>query len=439
MYHHVKKLMYTVRVDEPDPAFGNMLLEQFGGANGELAAAMQYSVQGLNCEDMARKDLLMDIGTEELSHLEVVGTLARLHLKPMKFDRDAAEEDPLIAIAGGGGVNLFNSQGNPWTADYLKITGELDVDLRSNIAAEARAKIVYERLLNFTGDAGTRDALQFLMTREITHMRAFTAALESLGKPRFAIGKIPPTVGLVDQYFNDSTGTGDDGEIDTRGPWNEGEGLELFESPSLREFATGTPGQKASPGATEQSTNVGGAPEILETLLVQNLQDLLDAEHQLVEALPKLAAAAHAEPLKLAFEAHLQETRFHVDRLGEAFRLVGVTAEAERCTGMAGLIEEGQQVIEDGAESEDDVAADLALIASAQKVEHYEISAYGTARTLAIQIGLPMVAQILSKTLGEEEMADNWLTEVSRELMTQSRTGEVKTRARRAPRKRTSK
>jgi len=123
MYHHVKKLMYTVRVDEPDPRFGNMLLEQFGGANGGLAAAMQYSIQGLNCEDPDRKDLLMDIGTEELSHLEVVGCLARLHLKPMKFDREKAEADPLIAIAGGGGVNLFNSQGNPWTADYLKITG----------------------------------------------------------------------------------------------------------------------------------------------------------------------------------------------------------------------------------------------------------------------------------------------------------------------------
>ena len=180
MYHHVKKLMYTVRVDEPDPRFGNMLLEQFGGANGELAAAMQYSIQGLNCDDPDRKDLLMDIGTEELSHLEVVGTLARMHLKPMKFDREAAEADPLIAIAGGGGVNLFNSQGNPWTADYLKITGELDVDLRSNIAAEARAKIVYERLINFCDDAGTKDALQFLMTREITHMKAFAAALESM-------------------------------------------------------------------------------------------------------------------------------------------------------------------------------------------------------------------------------------------------------------------
>ena len=187
MYHHVKKLMFTVRVDEPDPRFGNMLLEQFGGANGELAAAMQYSIQGLNCEDPDRKDLLMDIGTEELSHLEIVGCLARMHLKPSKFDRQAAEADPLIAIAGGGGVNLFNSQGNAWTADYLKITGELDVDLRSNIAAEARAKIVYERLINFCRDAGTKDALQFLMTREITHMRAFTLALETMGKALAAL------------------------------------------------------------------------------------------------------------------------------------------------------------------------------------------------------------------------------------------------------------
>ena len=231
MYHHIKKLMYTVRVDEPDPKFGNMLLEQFGGANGELAAAMQYSIQGLNCEDPARKDLLMDIGTEELSHLEIVGTLARMHLKPTKFGRDAAEADPLVAIAGGGGVNLFNSQGNPWTADYLKITGELDVDLRSNIAAEARAKIVYERLIDFCDDAGSKDALQFLMTREITHMKAFALALDSMGKPAFSIGQIPPTAGLVNQYFNDSTGQGDEGEVDARGPWNQGGEWDFVQSP----------------------------------------------------------------------------------------------------------------------------------------------------------------------------------------------------------------
>src|SRR3984893_13554633 len=235
MYHHVKKLMYTVRVGAPDPTFGNMLLEQFGGANGELAAAMQYSIQGLNCDDPDRKDMLMDIGTEELSHLEVVGTLARMHLKPMKNNRIAAEIDPLIAIAGGGGVGLHNSMGDAWTADYLKITGELDVDLRSNIAAEARAKIVYERLINFSDDPGTKDALQFLMTREITHMKAFTAALESLGKDPFSIGKITPIPVLVNQYFNNSTGVGDEGEADARGPWNEGGDWEVVEAAELEQ------------------------------------------------------------------------------------------------------------------------------------------------------------------------------------------------------------
>jgi Mn-containing catalase len=232
MYHHIKSLMYLVRVGTPDPAFGNMLLEQFGGANGELAAAMQYSVQGLNCEDPALKDMLMDIGTEELSHLEVVGSLARMHLKPMKTSREAAEADPLVAIAGGSGVTLCNSMGNPWTADYLKVTGEIDVDLRSNIAAEARAKIVYERLINFTDDQGTKDALQFLMTREITHMKVFMAALESLGKDPLDIGLIPPTPSIVNQYFNDSTGENEEGDQDFTGPWNTGNGMKLVQGPA---------------------------------------------------------------------------------------------------------------------------------------------------------------------------------------------------------------
>jgi Mn-containing catalase len=231
MYHHVKQMMYTVQVGTADPKFGNMLLEQFGGANGELAAAMQYSIQGFNCEDPGCKDLLMDIGTEELSHLEIVGALIRMHLQPMKNDRAAAEADPLVAIAGGGGVSLVNSVGDAWTSDYLKITGDLAVDLRSNIAAEARAKIVYERLISFTDDVGSKQALQFLMTREITHMRAFTAALESMEKPPFSIGIIQPTPGLVDQYFNASTGEKDLSKKEEKdAPWNHGSGLQLVQS-----------------------------------------------------------------------------------------------------------------------------------------------------------------------------------------------------------------
>ncbi len=422
MYHHVKKLMYTVRVDAPDPAFGNMLLEQFGGANGELAAAMQYSIQGLNCDDQERKDLLMDIGTEELSHLEIVGALARLHLKPMKFNRDAAEADPLIAIAGGGGVSLYNSMGNAWTADYLKITGELDVDLRSNIAAEARAKIVYERLINFTDDAGTKDALQFLMTREITHMKALTAALDSLGKPQFSIGRIPPTAILVDQFFNDSTGAGDDGEIDARGPWNQGVEWEFVDAPAFQHLPKNG---KQTASIDDRSTSTAAEPATIQDVLVEGLQDLLHAEGQLVKALPKMAKAANSDLLRLAFEKHLEETRGHVERLKETLELLAGAAKPKPCKGMAGLLAEGSEVIEEGG-SKDDLAADLAVIASAQKVEHYEISAYGTSRALAGQIGRPDVAELLARSLAEEESADNLFTQIARELMGQARTGASK-------------
>lgn len=410
MYHHVKKLMFTVRVDEPDPRFGNMLLEQFGGANGELAAAMQYSIQGLNCEDPDRKDLLMDIGTEELSHLEVVGCLARMHLAASKFDRQAAEADPLIAIAGGGGVNLFNSQGNPWTADYLKITGELDVDLRSNIAAEARAKIVYERLINFCDDAGSKDALQFLMTREITHMKAFAAALESLSKPAFSIGRIAPTPGLVNQFFNDSTGTGDHGEIDTRGPWNEGGEWVFTESPALQ---SGEPGAAAAI-VTESSPPVDEAG--LTDLLLHELRDILHAEKQLTKALPKMAQAARFDQLRELFEQHLSETEAQIERLDECFELLGETARTKPCKGMMGLIEEGKEVMAEGEEKED-AAADLALISAAQRVEHYEMSGYTTARNLAQQLRHSAVVALLSKSLAEEENADLLLNQVARSLM----------------------
>jgi Mn-containing catalase len=412
VYHHVKKLMYTVRVDEPDPRFGNMLLEQFGGANGELAAAMQYSIQGLNCEDPERKDLLMDIGTEELSHLEIVGTLARMHLKPMKFARDDAEADPLIAIAGGGGVNLFNSMGSAWTADYLKVTGELDVDLRSNIAAEARAKVVYERLINFCRDAGSKDALQFLMTREITHMKAFTAALESMAKPPFSVGRLAPTAGLVDQFFNDSTGQGDDGEIDARGPWNEGGDWEFIEAPAFQDVRQTMP---ESPPIHAELSDLAD-PEPIQELLVDQLRDILHGEKQLLKALPKMAKAARSAQLQRLLETHLQETEQQVERLNGCFGILGIAARAKPCKGMMGIVEEGDEVMAE-AKKKDDASADLALIGAAQRVEHYEIAGYSTARNLAQQLHYSDIVQLLSKSLAEEENADQLLNQVARPLM----------------------
>jgi Mn-containing catalase len=157
----------------------------------------------------------------------------------------------------------------------------------------------------------------------------------------------------------------------------------------------------------------------LSELLVEELQDLLHAETQLVAALPKMANAAHNPKLKEAFEKHLVQTQTQVERLKQAFELLGEMAESKPCRGMMGLIEEGQETIDEGAEKEE-LAADLALICAAQKVEHYEISGYGTAKALARQIGAVEVATLLSHTLGEEESSDHLLTVIAKPILQQA-------------------
>lgn len=161
----------------------------------------------------------------------------------------------------------------------------------------------------------------------------------------------------------------------------------------------------------------------LKELLVEEMRDLLHAENQLVAALPKMAEAAHHPKLKEALEKHLQQTQQQVERLNEAFGLLSEEAEPKPCRAMAGLIEEGSETIEEGGEK-DELTADLALIAAAQKVEHYEISGYGTARTLALQLNERDVARLLGYTLGEEESADYLLTAISKPLLQQARSND---------------
>ncbi|HEX4379637.1 MAG TPA: ferritin-like domain-containing protein [Candidatus Acidoferrum sp.] len=157
----------------------------------------------------------------------------------------------------------------------------------------------------------------------------------------------------------------------------------------------------------------------LKNLLVEQLQDLLSAENQLVAALPKMADAANEPKLKEAFTNHLQQTRGHVDRLRNSLRLLGATGEAKICKAMKGIVEEGQETI-DESEDKDELTADLALIAAAQRAEHYEISGYGNARCIAKQIGESEVALLLSHTLGEEEGADFLLTSITLPILQQA-------------------
>jgi Mn-containing catalase len=237
MFMHNKKLMYTVRVSEPDPKLASLMLEQFGGPQGELAAAMRYFTQGLGDDDPARKDLLIDIATEELSHLEVIGAIVAMLTKGAKGKlAEGAEETAdlyanmtqggeshTLSLLYGGGPALTNSAGVPWTAAYIDSIGDPTCDLRSNIAAESRAKIIYERLINVTNDPGIKDALGFLMTREIAHQKSFEKALYSI-ENNFPPGKLPGMPQYTDKYFNMSQGPGD-----ARGPWNEGEQWEYVD------------------------------------------------------------------------------------------------------------------------------------------------------------------------------------------------------------------
>jgi Mn-containing catalase len=156
--------------------------------------------------------------------------------------------------------------------------------------------------------------------------------------------------------------------------------------------------------------------ELLQELLTEELKDLLHAEGQLVKALPKMARAAKNIDLKTAFEEHLEQTKGHVERLKQVFEMLEERPKAKPCKGMAGLVEEGAEVITDGKQMEE-APADLALIGAAQRVEHYEIAAYGTARAIAEQMNRHDVVKLLSLTLAEEEKADKLLTQLSQPLL----------------------
>lgn len=237
MFSHNKRLQYTVRVSETNPGLANLLLEQFGGPQGELAAATRYFTQALGEVDPGRKDMLMDIATEELSHLEVIGTIVAMLNRSAKgrlAEAADSEAETYRRISGGGndshvtqvlyggGPSLTNSAGVPWSAAYVDTIGDPTADLRSNVAAEARAKIIYERLISCTDDPGVKEALGFLMTREIAHQQSFEKALYSI-QPNFPPGKLQGMPQFTNVYFNMSQGSGDE-----RGSWNSDENFQYI-------------------------------------------------------------------------------------------------------------------------------------------------------------------------------------------------------------------
>lgn len=180
MFKHEKKLMHKVRVEKPNPQYAVLMQEQLGGCNGELKAAMQYLSQSFRAKDPVFKDLLLDIGTEELSHLEIVAECINL-LNGGDVDYkkiDSGELETMVTF----GLNpaLINSSGNPWTADYVTVTGDLAADLLADIASEQRAKVVYEYLYRQIDDKYVKETIMFLLEREEAHNALFCEALNKI-------------------------------------------------------------------------------------------------------------------------------------------------------------------------------------------------------------------------------------------------------------------
>ena len=157
----------------------------------------------------------------------------------------------------------------------------------------------------------------------------------------------------------------------------------------------------------------------LQELLVDELKDLLHAEGQLVKAMPKMAKAAHNEKMKAAILKHLEQTKVHVERLKQVFELLGEKPKAKPCKAMQGLVEEGLETIGEGKEKPE-ATADLMLAVSAQKIEHYEISGYGSLRTVAEKLGNAKVVRLLAQTLAEEETTDKLFTKLCEPILDQA-------------------
>lgn len=208
MFRHEKQLLNPVRIEKAKPQYAVLLQEQLGGANGELKAAMQYISQSFRVKDQEIKDLFLDIGAEELSHMEMVATtINMLNGHDVDYEMIGVGEIESSVLTGLS-PGLINASGYSWTSDYVSVTGDLCADLLSNIASEQRAKVVYEYLYRQINDKYVKETIDFLLNREEAHNAMF----------REAFNKVQDTGSNKDfgvtqdsrLYFNLSTPSGSD-------------------------------------------------------------------------------------------------------------------------------------------------------------------------------------------------------------------------------------
>ncbi|GGM86823.1 Mn-containing catalase [Lentzea pudingi] len=237
MFLHTSRLQFEAKPDRPDAHYARKLQELIGGAYGEMSVTMQYLFQGWNCRMEGKyKDLIMDVATEEIGHVEMLAVMVARLLEnaPAEATDEVAAKDPVIAavlggmdpqqaIVSGGGPTLSDSNGVPWNGRYIVASGNLMADFRANVAAEAQGRLQTARLYNMTDDTGVRDMLKFNLARDTAHQNMWLAAIEELQEDGLE-GPISPSA-LFDEEHAEHAGTiwhNSDGALGAEGGWASG-------------------------------------------------------------------------------------------------------------------------------------------------------------------------------------------------------------------------
>ncbi|MEO6082312.1 MAG: manganese catalase family protein [Umezawaea sp.] len=237
MFLHTSRLQFEAKPSQPDAHYARKLQELIGGAFGEMTVTMQYLFQGWNCRMEGKyKDLIMDVATEEIGHVEMIATMVARLLEgaPSDITAKAVADDPVTAaiiggmdpqqaIVSGGGPTLSDSNGVPWNGRFIVASGNLMADFRANVAAEAQGRLQTARLYNMTDDPGVRDMLKFNLARDTAHQNMWLAAIEELQEDGLE-SPISPSA-LFDEEYQEHAGTIwhlSDGPAGAEGRWAAG-------------------------------------------------------------------------------------------------------------------------------------------------------------------------------------------------------------------------
>ncbi|MER7016135.1 manganese catalase family protein [Saccharopolyspora sp. NPDC000359] len=237
MFYHTKRLQFEAKPERPDPVYAHKLQELIGGAWGEMTVTMQYLFQGWNCRIEGKyKDMIMDIATEEIGHVEMLATMVARLLEgaPSEMTARAAENDPVLgaviggmdpqqAIVGGGGPLPADANGYPWNGRYIVASGNLLADFRANVTAESQGRLQTARLYHMTDDPGVKDMLKFNLARDTMHQNQWLAAIEQLKEDGME-DTIAPNA-LLDEEYREHASTLwhlSDGETSQEGRWARG-------------------------------------------------------------------------------------------------------------------------------------------------------------------------------------------------------------------------